>query len=344
MCIATTPAGPRESLKPTMEVTLEPTLEPTPLLSLDLLAPTSRDFDKDNPYDIELPIFTDAPWDTLNASNWEAVLTHSNLRQRIAWLKEVGMRAIKGTREWAVLHCQHVVGRSIGADGRVNLHRRPCRNFRACPICFETRMKKFQDDMNARGQFEPKLRIVELSKSATAKLNRAIGAENLRAFPIANGNSMVFVKDINDEYTELGSCYMEVMDEIDWAIIAATPEGRRTTGKLYKRVPKTENKIKTELVVINLEGSSVAVEDEAWAAAIEETKHLEPIDIPSVERAIDARIQSFKFHFVRLGGKIDYTTGITCKINSVSDWTNNTEFILRDYEVAKWRIYPKKSK
>ncbi len=254
------------------------------------------------------------------------------------------------------------------AKGNIDHYHYSCRQPRYCAFCAKKRADMFRDiGEQAWKDTKGNLIITAMSEKDARKLTRGMDKSLYIKMPMEDGQILLIARSDHDRFSGIESSMS--IDDIDWAVISQTPEGKRMSGKLGKVLSATsdtpeseEEKVKVETVRGILDFDGVENKEKIIAEAIAEAKHetsyLNPqFHAYSLERAMNIRtcayLAALKRRNVKILDRIWQTETINAKLYSTWDTSNKISvlelaviqakrlgwaIVGRGFEVFQWMV------
>lgn len=187
-------------------------------------------------------------------------------------------------------------------DGDWRLAPWRCGCVRECPICRQLKVEKVRGALALVANGETKIREGICNKDA-ANITRALGAGKYKRFPIDDETcTLIFVSDEHK-----GEVFdTEKLNSLDWNVLAISPEGKRSTGKLgTSPLGKKDGMERTRVAVITAPNATEKQWQDAGDKTKKATKDLDPHTAQEMDSALEKRA-GFMCAFLQKAG-VKYT-------------------------------------
>ena len=221
--------------------------------------------------------------------------------------------------------------------GRASI-RMDCHDYRVCLHCNKQHISEYFSRL--RDETPKWTRVKEENWKAMRKKLGRKGITYLQ-WPQNDGTRFVLLsKGLTGEEEELPEDFFSPVSEEEWEgksmpshdydhlqlghILCHVPRDRRSGGKLGRKAPVVEREgepVKVEYVVHD-KAKDRELDREAWEAAVDRTRHLDPKNATEVEIACDDRTRAYKEELKARGAVILSSIMVTRYVHSVAsiDW------------------------
>lgn len=229
-------------------------------------------------------------------------------------------------------YCGSWAARLNPANGGLIHYQWYCGYWRECPACFGRRVGQVKARIERIVDAVSQVGIVEMGEEEGRKFVRYLRTidQDYRRYPISLSSSIIFF-DRQAVY-ENGSWIPEselILEDIDPALLSNTPEKKRWSGSLGKKIEE-EKEDEGEKIVVSVKEfitADISWEDKrsAWEEAVERTSHLSPgFDSEELSFAGWVRMKEWRNCIIERGGRVPVERSVRVSLsdNLYTDWNS----------------------